>query len=236
MCSNGCTDQFGWSPRRASRSPVLPVKRIGEFIMSNATIKASAALATSPVDADDFDRVPTVDTLRAAFAAANGAGSTAAVATATLATLTLKFYAHTADGMARTLDGATVLPESDRKEVARIVTLAVTGRTELPNKSNGLTISPASISLGQYISRYGTVAVNADYGVAYLESVDAAKEAYKGISEGTSAAKTAAADKALTVWMSGLIESERKALAIAIDVLQSESASAHRAPFARLIK
>lgn len=198
--------------------------------MATSTVTAAEVLATA-----DLDNTPTVETLRAAIEAYNTAGDTSSVAGATLAALTLARYAYHAQHFAVDYKGTSILPESDRREVARLITLDATGRTELPNKGNGLTRSPASISLGQYISRYGTVATSFDFGIQSLAGVDSAKDAYKQISEGTSATKIAAADKALTVWMSGLIESERKALAVAIDVLQSESATAHRAAFSRLI-
>jgi hypothetical protein len=176
--------------------------------------------------------VATADEFRSAIAAASVAGSTSTVATAVLKSVTLDRYMATiAAHPAWTRNGTLI--ERHAKDVSTLLWLEATGSLQAPKAKER---TAGETSLGQYLSRFGTVAKNMDWGVPALADVECANEAYAAISEGTSTAKELAADKAFTVWMTTLIESERKALAVAIDVLGSESASAHRAAFIRAFK
>lgn len=196
---------------------------------SPATVAKLAKLAT--VTPDQIEYV-SADTFRAAIAAASVAGSAGVAATTALKSVALSRYTATLAAHPTWVRNGVLL-DNHGKDVSALLWLEATGSLQAPKAKER---TPGETSLGQYLSRYGTVAKNLDWGTNALADVECANEAYAAISEGTSTAKELAADKAFTVWMTTLIESERKALAVAIDVLGSESASAHRAAFIRAFK
>ena len=199
--------------------------------------KARAAAYVAPLDtatvADTADtaEAPTADAFRAALAAASVAGDTAGAATATLAAIALARYTVHAQRYI-TLQGETpILPESDRKNVAALVWLEATGSITAPSAADR---TPGETSLGQYVSRMGTVATNLDYGMDYLTGVDSLTAAYTQIGADSKASKDAKADRAFIVFAGTLSESERAAFDYVTATMRGFG-SEHRAAFVRSI-
>lgn len=192
---------------------------------------------TAPATATAPALVTPIDTLRAAMAAYDAGKTAHGELAAHLSALVLERYAYEAQSLIIDHNGVNVLPDSERNYVKSRVILAATGRSAMPTKDErgGAPLSPALTSLGQYVSRYGTVATNLEFGTDYLESVESAKGAYSDISEGKSASKTAKADNEWNAAWATLTPDEYAAIATTIEILSREGMRAHVPAFIRTL-
>lgn len=198
-------------------------------VATPAAVVAIAAKGKARAVTPAAVEAPTVEALRAAVAAVDASGTYTDAAASTLADAVLARYAFHAARMGRSLDGVTVLADSDRKEVAARVWLDATERTTPPKASER---TPGQTSVGQYVSRFGTVATNGAFGIAALSSTDSARDAYKSISEAKSAAKGNEASREFTVWLSGLLPEDAKAITRTLAIFAGEGdASKHKSAF-----
>ena len=158
--------------------------------MSDTTF-APVARNTINVEPDRTD-VPTVEAFRAAVAAVDSTSTYSEAATSTLASATLARFAFHAARYVREVDGVDILPESARKDVAALVWLDATEHVTPPaakDRTKGQT------SLGQYVSKYGTVATDLAFGTSWLATTVTAGEAYTDISKVKAEAKAEEAAK-----------------------------------------
>lgn len=193
---------------------------------------ATTATASAPVATADVTDVPTADAFRAAIAAASVAGDAGTQATATLAAIALARYTVHAARYVTKHDGVDVLPESDRKNVSALVWLEATGSITAPSAKDR---TPGETSLGQYVSRMGTVATNLDYGMTWLAGVDSLTLAYTEIGEASRDAKQAKEDRAFTVWVGMLAPADREAFDFVTNAILAGDGGEHRAAFIRSV-
>lgn len=201
--------------------------------MSTVTVSAPVTPASIAAATPAADTVPTVAAFRSALAAATTKGTASATATATLAAITLARYNVHAAKYVRTLDGTRVLLASSKAEVSKRVWQDA-GHAKAPaadKRTSGET------SLGQYLSKFGTVATDELSGVDYLTDTETAFGAYDALAAARAEDKKADADRAFTVWMSGLLAEDHAALARVIGMFDTDKgdAPAHRAAFVRAI-
>lgn len=199
------------------------------------TVTATAPVAT-PVAA------PTVESfaapLSAALAAVTASSNANGQATATLHALTLDAYraaiASTPGATGTRDDGHVVLFDNAKSYVASTVIAAATGMLALPSAKDR---TKGETSLGQYLSRIARVATDlTDGGVGALDSFESYVNAYDTITGDAAARKNAAADRAFTVWLSGLNKDDAAAITRTIALIGHDSADDHRAAFIRAIK
>lgn len=206
--------------------------------MSAATI-TPAAVAAATVAAPTTDS----DALAAAVAAVSLASDGDTSARATLAAVSLARFAAHAARYSVTRDGVTVLPDNAKRDVQALVWLEATGRVTPPAAKER---TPGETSLGQYASRYATVATNMAHGVAALADTESANEAYAAISDARAAAKAnekAAADAlaemadraAFEQWLSTQPRELATAFAKVTHALTKGDAAPHAAAFVAIV-
>jgi hypothetical protein len=201
--------------------------------MSNATATKSAAAVVLATVSDD---VVTADDFREALATASNAGADASYATATLQRYALARYRVAIDTLKNTtgaIEGVPVLRDSSKRDVSAIVWLEATGSLSAPaakDRTSGET------SLGQYLSKFGRVATDGDYGLAYLSGTAAVEEAYDAISKDSRDAKTAKEDRAFTVWLSGQSDTVKSAWTAVHEAMRTEGGKEHTAAMLRDLK
>lgn len=199
--------------------------------MTNATATRTAPAAT-PVQ-DDKGAA-----LAAAVAAVSAGSDATGAATAQLLSLTLTAYATavatTPGATGSRDDGHVVLFDNARSFIASTVYALATGSLALPSAKDR---SKGEATLGQYVSRMARVATDlTDGGVGALSDVDTFNAAHDLIAEKAAATKESAADRAFTVWLSGLNEADAKAITRTIALMGADTADDHRAAFIRAVK
>lgn len=156
--------------------------------MSTVIEVTAPATITRPVS-DTFAELPTADMLAVALAAVSVATDTDDAARATLAEIVRARYVFHSDALAYTVHGVRVLPANLTKEVTGRLWLDAIGRITPPK---GTERTPGERSLGLYLSRYGVVATDLALGLAKLDSVKSANDAYKAHGDAARAAKAKA--------------------------------------------
>jgi hypothetical protein len=196
---------------------------------STAISPATLAAPVAPVE-----NVPSVDDLKNAIASASNASVQSGYATATLRSIVLARYTYTVTSRryAREVRGSLYLPESHRADVVRLMWLDATGSTNPPKSADR---SAGEKSFAQYVARFGTVAVDLDYGLDALADEETADAAYDLITADRAAQKAREARAAMLLWVSGLPADDKKAFDRVLNVLslatKGEDADTHRAAF-----
>jgi len=192
------------------------------------TLTTSRATATVAVPVSSSSLIP------AALAAVDAAGDADTTARATLATLVLDAYRVHARMLARTVDGAPVLPSNLKGEASARIWLDATGLDKAPAAAER---TKGETSLGQYLSMYGKVATDADYGVTALDGTPADVRAiYTAINSGTTDAKKASQYRAFVVWLSGQSDAVKSAFRTVSATLATDGGKEHLAAFVADLK
>lgn len=223
----------------ATKVPVSRlIKAVHDAGISNDEALAIVESVKSPVTKHSGEgETFSADAFRAALAAAATAGDTNTTARATLYRATVDRY-NVAIGNLRdavgTLDGVAVLRESSKRDVANLVWLEATGALHAPKADER---TPGETSLGQYLSKLGTVATSSEYGMeVVLSGPDSVEAAYDALGAANRNAKQAKEDRAFTVWIGTETPETRAAFDLVTSIMfGTDDGKAHRAAFIRSI-
>lgn len=195
-------------------------------------VEAPAAGIASTTTRPAAPSTVTVDDLRSAIAAVDSATTYSAAAAGTLQGAIHARYLHHAARFTRSVDGTPVVLESDRRRVQGLVFMDAVESDKLPKAAER---TPAQKSLAQYVSRFGTVATNLDYGMGRIATVEDANVAYSAISEDKRDVATKLADAAFDRWLLDLLPADRAAFETVFSIMGREGADEFRAAAARRI-